>query len=351
MAEPSGKSVPMTWVTRVIESRRPFPVKPPLLAALSKFGLVPAVLLAALYGARRDRIGDGFILSYALVWVWAAFGPYWIWYYERKLMPAFYSRLRTLLADPTVIPRMEYAWRREFSRKYLLASAPWSLFLLVTWFYCVPSLSRGGIGGLADPVFWVTTLAVLWLGVLTGIGFWGVAVTVRAIHAVTHHRLRIDPWHPDGLGGLSSVGYYAIGTTLLFSTGSLFLPLAFQLIDWDSPLAVLVPGAVVLFSGFIGLSFVWPTLAINREATALRDARLDALRDEHETLTRNVENESLDDMAMIRTYLRINRVSSQYQILESMMLYPFKVSILARLVFSVVLPFVFIFLRRYLSAA
>lgn len=55
--------------------------------------------------------------------------------------------------------------------------------------------------------------------------------------------MEIDPLHPDGLGGLSSVGYVAIRTTLLFSAGSLFIPILFRLAP-ESDLSVVSFGIV-----------------------------------------------------------------------------------------------------------
>lgn len=95
-----------------------------------------------------------------------------------------------------------------------------------------------------------------------------------ALRAISKGRILIEPLHVDKLGGLSPVGYYAIGTTLLFSSGSLFLPfIAEAVIVSRGQLNDLILFGMFIYSLFILLSFLYPTTVIHQTAKKESNAK------------------------------------------------------------------------------
>jgi hypothetical protein len=349
MAEHAVEKIRPILTSSMIENWSSKKRRWPFMGAL-RLAIVPDVIFALYVFFRFERFGTSFLVAGLLGLLWINLGPFMIWYYERRLLPEFFDRLPSLVQNKEALPQLKYKYAKFFASKHLYAAIPWMIIIVSIWLSFYGQLEFAGIFGVRDPFFWLASIGAAWFAYLTSIGFWGVITTLLCVKEVAEQDLRIDPWHPDKLGGLSSVGYYAIGTTILFSSGSLFLPILFRVISWNAVTILLVLIALVLFSLFIFLSFLVPTLMINRKAVALRNEQLTTLRKQYEMLSQELEQEDVDDISMIRTYLTLNRISNQYKLLESTMLYPFKVSIVARLVFSVLLPFVFIVLRKYLGA-
>lgn len=171
-------------------------------------------------------------------------------------------------------------------------------------------------------------------------------------HDFSSVNLDIDPLHPDRLGGLNSVGYGAIRTTVLISTGSLLLPWGFQFLKSGQLMAISYP-LLFLYVGSIILSFIYPTIRIHNRANYLRENILDEKRKE---LRKNKErlspHEKIQPNANIKELIlemKIQRIRSEYEDYKQVRLYPMKVGILARLISSVMLPISITLLRFIVS--
>jgi hypothetical protein len=100
--------------------------------------------------------------------------------------------------------------------------------------------------------------------------------------------LCVDPLDRSGMGGLSIVTRLAIRTTMLASLGVLALPLAFEMAV-DGGLTPFVYALVLVYTGFILASFVYPTWVVHRKADELRNEKLDRRRRAIEQLRRRAE--------------------------------------------------------------
>ncbi|MFB6187731.1 MAG: hypothetical protein ABEI86_12810, partial [Halobacteriaceae archaeon] len=147
------------------------------------------------------------------------------------------------------------------------------------------------------------------------------------------------------LGGLSIFGYYAIRTTLTFSTGSLLLPLSFIFIQVGNS-GILIYLIVFSYMGAIALSFIYPTYKLNRQAQRIREETLDDLRQEYEkarqemksagrmsdhlgdsvkTANNTNSNDSpLPDSTELIGQLELQRLRNEYQDHKDVRLYPFQ---------------------------
>lgn len=329
------------WVTRWIERARPYFGGSAVLAGLCTFGAVP-VALNALFFALAGPLPARFAVSHLLASVVTVVGPVGVWYYDRRVFPRFHRETSGLVTDEDALADVVASYRRRFRANFWRVSGPWTALVLAVVLLNRDYFASLGVG-VADPAFVVYLAFAVWWGVLTGIGFHGALITVRCIRRVGELRMDIDPLHPDGLGGLSAIGSFAIWTTMLISIGSLTLPLAFT-IAAEGSFRPVVYAAVVCYVLAIGLSFVYPTVYVNRRAQELRAEILEEKRRRIRELQGEIGPEAPDEAADTEELARqfeIQTLRDDYRDYEDVNLYPLSVGILTRLVSSVILPLAF----------
>lgn len=299
----------------------------------------PAVVLGGLvlWGSASTAT-TGFLGSFATAVALLAALPVLIWYYDTHVLTTFAGRMTARVDDEAALAAVAETAERRFARWYPAVTIPWTVLLLGVLAVSTPTLRAQGIGGPTEPLYWATAAFFCWGGLLTGIGFHGAIVTVSYLVAlVDRTSLHIDPYHPDNLGGLSSVGYFAIRTTLLLSTGALLLPLAFQLsagTSFEEP----IYAAVGIYVLVIAFSFAYPTWLVNRSAHDVRVERLDELGDEITAVQHELASTPSHDVDDVGTLLELQRLQQLYDDYRRTRLYPMSPSILSQLVGSVLLP-------------
>lgn len=339
------------WVTRVLESER-FPVEGRFLRSLVAFGWIPLLLAAGVVLISGDRATPNFLLAQGFATLLAVICPYLIHYYDDRVKPRFYDRAHHVVADQQELADLA-AWAdRTFARRYWVVTLLWTALIVVLYVTSTGFLRAIGIAGPSDPTFWLYGAFFVWGGLLTGIGFHGILTTVLYIRAVAERvAFRIDPLDPDGLGGLSAVGYFAIWTTLLASVGSLLFPLAFE-IAAHGGFEPLVYVAIAVYVLFMLVAFVYPTLKINRRAQDLRETILDDLRADIAALQSELaihdDNDGTPDLDELARQLEIQRLRNEYEEYRNVRLYPMSVDVLSRLVGSILLPLGFMGLELFL---
>lgn len=337
------------WISKLLESKIPFKIENPVLASILNLGLIPNLAFIIFYLIRRDYITTQFLIADIFGLIWINLGPFLIWYYDERLLPKFFFSVLDIVKDKNKIEKLAKKYDTLFSKRFWLITIPWILFLMYMCLQIPETLSRGGIlGGVNDFFYWLFLIGIVWVGLITSTGFLGVLITIFAIRDVSKETLKIDPLHPDRLGGLSCIGNYAIGTTILFSTGSLFIPVVFQLISNKGILFFIYPG-VLLFSVFILLSFLYPTIKIHHRAKLIRDGILDKLRKKYGELSHKLNTNSQDYTKTVASYLELYRLRSEYLDYKGVSLYPLEIEIFVRLISSVILPIVFLLIQLYLG--
>jgi hypothetical protein len=280
VSEPND-SPPRLWLTRLFDRVVGDPVSPRLTIS-AVFGAPPAFVIAAYAAIRWEHMSLGYLFSLGAVVVVVCVAPSLIWYYDSRLLPTFREEATALVVEPDVLDRLCDRYRKLIVDRWwiaaLLAAAPIPFLML----FGQPFLRQRGLFGVTDPLFWAVFAVLLWIGVIVGIGFLFVTVTLLIIRGLANEQLRIDPLHPDGLGGMSVVGDYAIRTTALFSVGALLLPLQLQYAATVGAEATsLIYVMALVYVVFIAASFLYPTIAVNRRADAVRTDILDDLRTQY----------------------------------------------------------------------
>lgn len=343
------------WVTRWIDRVCARTVDHPLVVGMLTVGMVP-VVLSLLFFLLTDGPPFGFAVAHLLAMTVAVVGPAGIWYWDVRVFPTFVDQTTDLAVDPDAVREVAERYKRVFCERYLWFAAPWTVLVVSLVALNLRYFRTIGVTGVGDPAFWVYVAMAAWWGLITGIGFHGAITAIRAIRAVGSLTFEIDPLHPDGLGGLSSVGYLAIWTTMLISLGSLTLPLAFVL-GTEGGYSLLVYFAVAIYVVVIVVSFVYPTVYVNRRAQEIRERELRERRDKIKRLVAQAEDlegdgherdqsATIDEVA---TRLEIQRLREEFNEYADVNLYPLSVSIITRLVSSILLPIMFILFELVLG--
>jgi hypothetical protein len=334
------------WVSGQIENGF-LGIEHPLLVSIFEFSM-PWNVLAGIYTVLYwDTLALSFLYPSALGLLWVNLAPFLIWYYDERVLPEFFAHLSELVSDPDERHALAEKYNRFFGTHRLSVSLFWAAAAVAIIYVSEPVLQSQGMAAGGAVFLWTTYAYAVYVGAVLSHGFVGPVMTLLLVREVTEYDLEIDPLHPDGLGGLSTVGYVSIRTTLLFSSGSLFLPLLFYFSSAGGASTVIF-GFTGLYVLIILLSFVYPTAIVNRRAGEYRDAVLDDLRQQYAEIEREIEGPDRDEISELNKRLELQRVQRNYDNYSSVSLYPLQLSILTRLAGSIFLPILFMVIEIYL---
>ena len=336
------------WLTRLVSEGHEEGLGEWTLRGSALAGGIPLVLMGTFLWLTRDAVSTEIAVAQLLAAMLGVIGPAFVWYYDERLYPLFVEEMSDVVTDQNELKAIADRYHALFAERYWLAVVPWTPALVAAYVLNFEFFLAYGISGFFDPAALVYFLLVLWMGLLTGIGLHMAVVSVFFIHEVGKLELVIDPLHPDGFGGLSSIGRFTIWTTLLISIGSLAFPLAFA-IAAQGGYSSIVYTVVAVYIGVLLLSFFYPTVYINRKANAARNDVLEEKRRRIQALSeRIIEPDSgEDDVGRLATQLDV--MKNEFEAYRKLTLYPLSVGLITRLASSILLPLVFIGVEIYLA--
>ena len=334
------------WVSKQIESGV-FWFHHPVIVSVIKFTLPWNILAIAYTATQWSEISLSFLYASALGLLWINLAPYLIWIYDERVLPEFFEHLGEIIPDDQERDKLARKYNDFFAKHRLSVSAFWIIAFNTIVYVSQPVLQSQGMTGSGTIFIWTTHAYATYIGAVLSHGFVGPATTLLLIHEVTDYELEIDPLHPDNLGGLSTVGYVSIRTTLLYSSASFFLPLLFYFSSSGGQSNVIL-GITSLYILTILISFVYPTAIVNRRAQDYRDAKLEELRQRYLAIQRRINEPERDEISELNKRLELQRVQQEYEKFNSVNLYPLQITILTRLLGSVILPILFTVIEFYL---
>jgi len=192
---------------------------------------------------------------------WLALAPYLI---QRAflLVDGFFRSHRDLFST-------EEGWRAARSTQlarlqssiYLAFGIPWASVITAV-------IELVYYRGAPVPVRVWSTVVFFLLFLLSAVGFYGVYVLVTMMRHVCCSGLSFNPYHPDRFGGFSAFGRFSVKGALLFSTGALVFPLAFEVVaglgQGSAVMTGMVFGLIGCFMLVTVVSFIAPVLEIKR---------------------------------------------------------------------------------------
>ncbi|WP_336134408.1 hypothetical protein [Natronomonas amylolytica] len=334
------------WVNRLAAffvERSPVGATPTILLTV---GLVPYLLTAVFLGVVGLDVRRLFLVSQLLAATMGAIAPVLVWKYETVVFPTFVERAAevTPYDDNRELLSIADRYRAFFSDVGVL-SLLWTALVLLAVVANVGYFRTFGITSYLDPGFLVYVLFAIWSAAITAVGLRMVITTNLCIREIGELDFTIDPLHPDGLGGLSTIGYFAIRTTTMISIGALALPLAFDVARIGGGSGT-VYFLVAVYIGLIIGSFAFPTVYINRRANEIKRDLLNSKRERiHELHADLLTNEDPDEMDTLQ--IKLEELRTEYDAYDRVNLYPMSLSIASRLVSSVLLPFAFVLFETY----
>lgn len=299
------------WISNAIDSSIPFLKKLPLVSCQIKFGLPVYLILAIFLVLRGAYLSPEYLVSYFLTVIWLSFCPYLIWRYDEILLPNFFNIADDIVVDHNRLQILAKKYDRLFSSRFLIITLPWIILVLLCLISSSSHLEDGGIFGMYDPWFWIIMLLALWFCYLSGIGIWGVIVTILTVRGLSHERLIIDPLHSDKLGGLSCIGSFVIGTTLLFASGTLILPLMIQVANETISSKFYGYALIGIYIFFILASFLYPILKINRQVKQNQISELEDMRRRYNGISDNITVYKARDINKLNLYLELDKIRSE----------------------------------------
>lgn len=335
------------WTSRVLDFFFHKGIKSHLLASIIIFGLPIDVLLSIFLTVRKDYIPPDFFLAYVLCILWLNLGPYFIWYYENQTMKRFFKELNGLISNKE-IQKTYRKYAENFSKRFWIPIIPWMFFLFAIYGENF-ALDVAGTFGYNDLWTWLLSIPILWIPIIAGMGTWGVVTTITAIDEITKKKLILDSLHVDRRGGLGCIGNYAINTTILISSGSLFLPMAFQLASQLNSAKSNIYILVLFFIIILLFSFFYPILITQSGAKKQRSKQLEKLRGHYNEILKSQKLPHTDTDQRLVLHLDASRVRTEYLDLLSINLLPFDVSIINKLASSILFPIIITFVQQMIG--
>jgi hypothetical protein len=336
------------WLSEIVEWGRQY-TNSALLAGLLTAGWIPVVATAiAVDPSEADRI---FLIGQLLACLMVVIGPFDVWYFDQKLLPGFFQDADDTLisTDDTALSDLSRKYDRYYARYWWVNVAVWVVLVLGVFVVSQSYFEAQGIQTIVEKAAYLVFF-LYWL-IIAGLRTHAALITVLAIRAFAENAsLDIDPLHPDGLGGLSSVGEFAIQVTLINSLGSFALPLSFELAA-EVNFGLFVYIGVFLFVLNIILLFAYPTYKMNRRAQEVRENVLEENKQRIRELEAQLAIPEEDDEMSIKEHqllqMEIQRARQGFRDNQNVQLYPLSISIITRLISSIILPILFIIFDIY----
>lgn len=334
------------WISEQLEAGLPFGIQGEFITGVVKYAFVWNLLAVAYVVTQWHMASTSFLIAGALFLTWVNIAPFLIWYYDKSVLPRFFAIADELVVDTNKLEEIADKYNRRFASFRPLFALFWGLGFLVAGIFAIPLFESHGMVGDGRVFLWTTLAFGAYVGAVLGeAGFSAVVTTILCIREISTLEIDIRPMHPDGLGGLSAIGYFAIRTTVLWSSASLLSPLAFQMAS-ASLFDEMILLVTATYIGTILFSFVYPTIKINRQAQQSQERILSELQREYVKLEHQLD--SADDEAQLATRLDLQRLRNRYNDYANVQLYPMETAILTRLIGSVLLPLFFMMLELYL---
>lgn len=329
------------WVSKCLEAKA-FKNIHPFLVSLLLFGCPQLILIFVIQKiiGKISLVSIRSFYSLSLVLIWIALGPYLIWIYDKKLLPSFFKKIEEIFGENETAKKLNIKYNNMFAKKYYYFCFIWAIFFIIGFFFAGDYFLSLEIKSYSV-VHYLILINVIWVGILAGIGFFGVFVTLKAINETSKKFTVLNPFHQDGVGGLNRFGSLAIGTTLLFATGSLFIPVIIDVISSISTNTFVFYVLGILYVLAIALSFFVPIYIVNKKASRIRNNYLRKVGEELLNLIGKNSEELLYQF-------KILNLRSLYFDYKNVKLYPIELDTTLKLIFSLILPIIIILFEHYI---
>ena len=197
--------------------------------------------------------------------LWVLYGPLFMFRYD-KIYLRFWEGISTIYIKDDLKKQINY-YDNQIIKLSRWISIVWCSMITSVLIIDPSYLKIFGIEGWSDPYLYIFILLMIYLIHLTALGFTGSFITIKIILSlIKSDSVRLNEYDSDSVGGFSSFGNFSLSTTILFSTGVLFIPILYDYaIHSGIIVQLLIFSAVILYGISIVLVFIIPvTLAFKK---------------------------------------------------------------------------------------
>lgn len=342
------------WVSRIIEGVHSRFGLNRLFGNILTVGGVPIILTFIFFSVAQSSPGRIFRITHSLFAVMVSGIGYLVWYYDKRLMPDFFNSVESVLQDRNRFEEIVDEFNRFFAFSYWKTFIFWIPLVLITFFGNIQYFQQQGMGGAEHISFYILLIFTIYTAIITGIGVHVIITTLFCVGTISREEFTIDPFHPDGLGGMSAIGRLSIWTMGLAAIASLGMPHALQIAASGQFGIAIYIALVIYFTSLIGI-FIYPVLKSSQKAESKREKKLEEIRSEIANLESKLETieqkpEQEQNTETVRNLeLRHQRLRNKYDKYSSVPLYPLSLGIVLRFAGSVILPLLFVLIEFYIS--
>lgn len=219
------------------------------------------------------------------------------------------------------------------SPRYLIFGVPWTLLTTT-----IAVVKVFGESSLAIKIWACCAFGALFI--VTAVGFWGIFVVISLMSRLVKRSLHFNPYHPDRFGGMTDVGRFSVKGALLFSSGSLIFPLAFEISATAGGAADLLTTGLYFcmaaaFVTILGAFFI-PIFTVKAFVDPTKtNMILESRRQLDARLARLQESEVLDVKSALDLFAHFY---IKHRPLEDLRDYPFDLKVILELLSSLIIP-------------
>lgn len=312
----------------------------PFLTSIILFGLIFDIGFINFYLSRNEFIAKEFLWGYLFALLWLNIGPWLIWKYKNDFNTSFLLGLRKIINKESVSKQIFFKYHKIFSKYF------WYIVIILLPFICyiylvsTPALTAAGINGPSDFHYWSFLVAICWTVILGSSGFMGVIITILLGYEISKHNLFIDPLALDKFGGLKFVNSFTLTTTTFFATGSLFFPVAFQVMSYEIQITPYVTFFLILATFFILISYILPTLFLHFKIKTRKKEILSNIKEKYEILKKEIENNNNNTQGQLFRYIKLDLLRKEFLDYKCLDILLFNFRTITQLFFSATLPLI-----------
>ena len=245
------------------------------------FGFPEFLLISTLFIDRYELLTHDIktIILVYLAAIWAWIGPAMIWDYETRILPSFLQKIKHFFKD-----KKDYHY---FKKKHMISISSYAVsrIFIISWISLIvyiyinshSYMLKFGIHDENDYYWYISILGVAFYSYLTALGFLLAVKTISLLLDLLKYEHKIDFYHHDGKGGFLFVGGFITKTTLMFSTGAVYIPILLELStsqnNTNLPLI-----AIIIYVIAIIFSFLLPVYLFHEKISMAKNRYLLKIR-------------------------------------------------------------------------
>ena len=274
--------------------------------------------------------------------LWALYGPLFMFRYDKEYIK-FWGNLQSIYTGKD-IEKLVKIYDLKIIRVSKLISLIWCVLITSVIIIDPSYLTIFGISGWQDPCLYIFVLFMFYLVHLTALGFTGAFITIKIIfNLIKSDSVKINEYDSDTVGGFSCFGNFSLVTTILFSTGVLFIPILYDYAIHSGLIAqLLIFLAVILYSIAIFLVFIIPVALAFKKADKDKEKIIINTLNRYKELRHKPIKTKLDHVEVLNEYNHLNY-------LKNLATYPFNFSTLLKITLTALFPILLYFLQMVLD--